>query len=82
MRLCLLSTRYHVTYGDYYQVAVSPYHVGRVDVFDIANGLLLCVGVLDGRLHEVADRRQPLVPATVQTAATQIASCGSSANNR
>lgn len=57
------------TISRYVDMISSPDHVGRVDVLDVANRINLCVGVLDRRLHEIADRRQPLVP-TMETAAT------------
>lgn len=48
----------------------SPYHVGWIDVLHVANLVLLLVGVLDGRFHESPDRRQTLVSAKFETAAT------------
>lgn len=40
----------------------GPDHVRRVDVLDVAELVFFSVGLLDDRLHELADRRQPLVP--------------------
>lgn len=53
----------------YYEdgTSAAPDHVGRVDVLDVAQLVLLLVRVLDSRLHELADRRQALVPDATQT---------------
>ena len=57
------------TTDSYYEdvTSAAPDHVGRVDVLDVAQLVLLLVRVLDSRLHELADRRQALVPDATQT---------------
>lgn len=44
----------------------APDHVRRVDVLDVAQLVLLLVCFLDRGLHELADRRQALVPDVVR----------------
>lgn len=43
-------------------LACLPDHVGRVDVLDVADLVLIVELLLDDPLHELADRRQTLVP--------------------